>query len=180
MKNKIEACLCYAHPLPHTWYPQVLLIEKRTPLWQRGRFNLPGGKLEPGETPEQAAARELWEETGIQCHIENVHKVGTIDDGDYIVHVCVCRFDSLKGRNQAWTRTDEEVFWMPFQEAFNSNRLLNNLRVIIPLCRSGVTDWVIRPGDMGYEHIQFAPKPTSDAEAEQLIEFDTTCESLSI
>lgn len=30
-----------------------------------GAANFPGGKIEPGETPEQAAIRETYEETGV-------------------------------------------------------------------------------------------------------------------
>lgn len=43
-----------------------VLIAKRIkpPLW-----SLPGGRIEPGETPEAAAARELLEETGVTAEI---------------------------------------------------------------------------------------------------------------
>lgn len=43
----------------------VLLIRKNRPQWQAGKMNGVGGKVEPGETPQGAAPRELFEETGL-------------------------------------------------------------------------------------------------------------------
>src|SRR5690606_39061541 len=40
---------------------QILLIRKKRGLGA-GKINAPGGRIEPGETPEQAARRELLEE----------------------------------------------------------------------------------------------------------------------
>ncbi len=44
---------------------QVLLIMKKKGFGQ-GRWNGPGGKVKQGETPEQAAIREVEEETGFK------------------------------------------------------------------------------------------------------------------
>jgi 8-oxo-dGTP pyrophosphatase MutT (NUDIX family) len=44
---------------------KVLIAKRiRPPLW-----SLPGGRIEPGETPEAAAKRELMEETGVEAEI---------------------------------------------------------------------------------------------------------------
>ena len=47
--------------------PSVLLIHR----WKDGReyYVLPGGKIEDGETPAEACAREALEETGLQVAV---------------------------------------------------------------------------------------------------------------
>ena len=48
------------------WRAGRLLVTRRPAgVHLAGRWEFPGGKLAPGETPEAAAARELFEEAGV-------------------------------------------------------------------------------------------------------------------
>ena len=76
---------------------QVLLVQRARPP-QVGRWTVPGGKVELGETLEAAALRELEEETGIVCTlgplVEILDRVVRDDEGiafhyvilDYLGH----------------------------------------------------------------------------------------------
>ncbi|GGE96412.1 8-oxo-dGTP diphosphatase [Mycetocola zhadangensis] len=72
-----EVCVCYIlSETPDAGY-RVLLGEKKKGLGS-GRLVGPGGKLEPGETPEQAAVREVLEESGLRIHEEDLIPLGRI------------------------------------------------------------------------------------------------------
>ena len=59
--------------------PALLLTRRASDLRHHsGQWALPGGRLEPGETPEQAALREMSEEIGICLGEENI--LGRLDD----------------------------------------------------------------------------------------------------
>lgn len=59
--------------------PSFLLTRRATKMRAHpGQFALPGGKLDPGESAEQAALRELHEELGIAANNANV--LGVLDD----------------------------------------------------------------------------------------------------
>ncbi|QIG49508.1 NUDIX domain-containing protein [Nordella sp. HKS 07] len=59
---------------------KVLLVERGKDPW-KGKWSLPGGGLEFGETVREAAARELAEETGVAADL-----VKLVDVDDAIMH----------------------------------------------------------------------------------------------
>jgi ADP-ribose pyrophosphatase YjhB (NUDIX family) len=54
---------------------RLLLIKRGHPP-QAGRWSLPGGRVEPGESDQQAVIREIREETGLQIRCDQL--VGSV------------------------------------------------------------------------------------------------------
>jgi 8-oxo-dGTP pyrophosphatase MutT (NUDIX family) len=120
----------------------VLLIEKAKPEWQRGKINLPGGSIEKDETPEMAAARELFEEADILSF--HVFPIGVIQGQKFRVHV----IGHVSHHPETWNqKTNEPVFWLPTRDALAHPKLIPNLKLIIPLCSMGVRGWTLTDPD---------------------------------
>lgn len=54
---------------------RYLLVQETRPD-MRGRWGLPGGHIDPGETPQEAAIRETREESGLKIEITDPTPVG--------------------------------------------------------------------------------------------------------
>lgn len=83
----VEATLCHI-----VEGDRILLQLKSANLFGEGKWNGVGGKLEPGESPREGAAREALEETGLRVSHLKPHGIlkfyfGNRNDLDFIVHV---------------------------------------------------------------------------------------------
>jgi len=58
---------------------ELLLTERAHDMRSHpGQVSFPGGRIDPGETPREAALREAWEETGLDP--DSVHVFGELPD----------------------------------------------------------------------------------------------------
>jgi len=73
----------------------VLLVERGAPPFE-GMWSLPGGAIEPGETAEAAAVREVREETGLDARIAGLAGVYDVilrrDDGTLKGHYVLATY----------------------------------------------------------------------------------------
>jgi 8-oxo-dGTP diphosphatase len=79
-------------------------------------WTIPKGKLEPGETHEQAARREVWEETGLDCELGRELPSTSYRDSKgrpKTVRYWAMRTPGGTARPQAEV---DEVRWVPVEE----------------------------------------------------------------
>ncbi|WP_205745569.1 NUDIX hydrolase [Egibacter rhizosphaerae] len=119
-KRAVSAGGIVVDPRADGWW--VLLIARRNAAGEL-QWTLPKGGLEPDEDHETAALREVAEETGIECRIEE--KLGVIDywfvwrDDRVRYHKFVhyYRMAAVGGDPSARDDEAEEVRWLPIDDA---------------------------------------------------------------
>lgn len=94
-----------------------ILLQQRPPGKQlAGLWEFPGGKVDPGETPEQALVRELQEELGIDtrssCLAPLTFASHSYDDFHLLMPVYVCR----QWQGQVRGREGQTLAWVPLRK----------------------------------------------------------------
>ena len=113
---------------------KLLLILKKRGLGH-GKFNAPGGRLEPGETPEQAAVRETQEEVGLTPL--GLCAAGRLDFAFADGYSLRCHVFTANAFEGALTETDEAApFWCD-EADIPYGRMWADDRIWIPLMLEG-------------------------------------------
>ena len=98
-----------------------ILLEKRKNEPGKGKWSIPGGLVELGESVEQTVIREVKEETGLDVekpeHIDVVDNIIRDENGEVKYHfVIIDYFVKLKGGTLEAKSDAEELKWVPLNE----------------------------------------------------------------
>jgi 8-oxo-dGTP diphosphatase len=93
----------------------LLLLRGPTDPWMPRRWNLPGGRIERGESPTEAAMRETYEEAGLRVYaLSPLAQVSLPGDGAlHVLHADFWdgRVRLLDGENTRSAWVPREVAW---------------------------------------------------------------------
>ena len=137
---------------------QILLIRKKRGLG-KGKINGPGGRLEPGETFIECAAREVQEELGVTpIGLEECGELKFQFTDGYSIHVHVFRGVDIDGEP---IETDEAIpHWTPL-DSIPYDEMWEDDRIWLPL---------LIAGDRFYGRFLFDGEKMLDYEMEEVLE----------
>lgn len=124
-------------------YNMVAMVLKRSgPPCVIGNWNGVGGKIDPGETPVQAMAREFREETGVQVPEEDWNQFAVLNANDYDLHFFQAATPEVFGVR---TVEREEIRLWLGRDIIAESNLMHNMRWMIPFLQ----DYDMIPHDLG-------------------------------
>jgi len=106
---------------------EVALIRKNKPVWQAGKLNAIGGKIEAGETPHAAMVREFREETDCATVEEQWLPCSKLEGNDWSVQF----FVTIGSLHELRSPESEKVEIHPFEDAIKRTDLVDGLFPIL-------------------------------------------------
>lgn len=103
-----------------------------------GYYEIPGGKIEEGETSEQTAIREMKEETGL--NVKNLKYKGNmiIEYPNRIFDFNVFLCNEYEGKPQEFEENTSE--WIEITELLKKEKILSNIILLDRFFIKGLTD----------------------------------------
>jgi 8-oxo-dGTP diphosphatase len=122
--------------------PEGVLITQRPPGGPIGlRWEFPGGKIEPGESPEVALARELEEEIAARVEVGRVWDVLYHPYPDFELIMLVYHARLLPGESPA-CREVQDMRWVTAETIADADILEADEPLVARIQRDGVPEFV--------------------------------------
>ena len=106
---------------------KVLISQRPAGKPHAGLWEYPGGKVEEGESPEEALRRELEEELGVV--VSDAYPISFTNDAHIVLQLFACA---------AWTgkpegKEGQTIKWVPWSELEQYNMLTLDKALVLPL-----------------------------------------------
>jgi 8-oxo-dGTP diphosphatase len=108
---------------------EVLLIQRGSELG-KGRWSLPGGKVEPGESSNAAAHRELLEEAGVAADLSLHVETYLLEAGGVAYEIACFSGNWLSGEATAGSDA-ADVAWVHFAEVKHRHVAPNIIEAVL-------------------------------------------------
>lgn len=104
---------------------------------QKGKWEFPGGKIEPGEIPEQAVIREIREELAVEIIVQKLVTIVEYDYPDFHLQMYCFLCEMNRGKPELreheaakWLTREmmDEIDWLPAD-----NLILDQVKQLLPI-----------------------------------------------